>query len=628
MTKDFWKTERNRAALALALERRSMIVRCALLFCILLNVVLLPVTTQAQAPAESYRIDYPRYFFPSREAERSARESLVQKIKMLEGLRGRVGESADHLLKALRLADEVSQLHRKHDAYLYLQYADNTDDTTSLSDEEHLSASVSEQTAFLTREIQQISTSRLAAFEKQQPLLRSYAFKLESVRKVRAHTRSLGEERLLEQLRPEVADWQSELYDDLRDQQESTGSASTDLHQAFVERDAALARNAALYSFTLTHLVAARNQWAVLHSYPDAAAESYASRFLSKEDVQHLLRQVADSSDVYKQYEQLRAEHIKSQLGVAEVGVWNEAPDNSPLGKMSLSQTHDVLDQALAPLGEQYLHQLDSLLDPANGRLDIGGEGHRKRGGGFSEGFIGFPSVFFAGQFTGSYNSMRVLAHESTHAVHREFMNQAHVLPPYAQGPNFVFESFAAFSELLLADYLYEHEPTAAGKEFYLEQFLDGKGTEAFDTAPEAELEQSIYEQAKDGLSVDKLDKLTMQVYSKYSIWPARTPEMRHRWMQIRLLYEDSFYDLNYVYASVLALKYYEMCKQNPQEFQRKYVALLKNGFDAPPDALLKKFLGIDLHDDRLFHDGLGVLKPKIAALEALYAEDKTQKRQ
>ena len=94
--------------------------------------------------------------------------------------------------------------------------------------------------------------------------------------------------------------------------------------------------------------------------------------------------------------------------------------------------------------------------------------------------------------------------------------------------------------------------------------------------------------------------------------------------MMVPLMYEDPFYDINYVYAGTLGLKYYEMFKRDPAAFQVKYIALLKNGFDAPPDKLLKRFLGIDMRDPKLFPDAMTVLAPKINELKALYSQTRS----
>ena len=43
--------------------------------------------------------------------------------------------------------------------------------------------------------------------------------------------------------------------------------------------------------------------------------------------------------------------------------------------------------------------------------------------------------------------------------------------------------------------------------------------------------------------------------------------------MMIPLMYEDPFYDVNYVYAGLLALKYLEMYTSNREDFVPRYIA-------------------------------------------------------
>ena len=89
--------------------------------------------------------------------------------------------------------------------------------------------------------------------------------------------------------------------------------------------------------------------------------------------------------------------------------------------------------------------------------------------------------------------------------------------------------------------------------------------------------------------------------------------------MNIGLMYEDPFYDINYVYGVLLALEFYEMYTRDPEHFVPRYIALMRNGFDAPPATLLKRFLDLDLHDPRLLSNALSVLERKVNLLEESY---------
>jgi len=87
-------------------------------------------------------------------------------------------------------------------------------------------------------------------------------------------------------------------------------------------------------------------------------------------------------------------------------------------------------------------------------------------------------------------------------------------------------------------------------------------------------------------------------------------------------IYEDPFYEINYVLGSMLALKYYQLYKFDKESFSKKYIALLKNGFNQPPQKLLKTFLDIDINDNNILFDDFFVTKIKVNQLEALYKSE------
>ena len=84
-------------------------------------------------------------------------------------------------------------------------------------------------------------------------------------------------------------------------------------------------------------------------------------------------------------------------------------------------------------------------------------------------------------------------------------------------------------------------------------------------------------------------------------------------------MYEDPFYDVNYVYGALLALNFYSLYQADREYFVPHYLALMKNGFDAPPGVLLKRHLNLDLNDPRLFSNALSVIRNKVNLLEKAY---------
>ena len=287
-------------------------------------------------------------------------------------------------------------------------------------------------------------------------------------------------------------------------------------------------------------------------------------------------------------------------------------------------RVHAISPGPLKTRAASGIPEFDSLLDPANGRADVlpGGAPDRYRGG-FSVGAIGTPSMLFFGRYDGTFKDLSVIAHEGGHAVHRELMTKSSVSPSYAQGPHFLFESFAAFNELVLADFMAEHAATPELKRHYRERWMSIKGLDAFYGAQDALLEQAIYDGVAAGTvrNADDLDSLTLRIDGMFSQFPASTPEARIRWATVSLMYEDPLYDVNYVYGGLLALKYYHLYTTRRDWFVPRYMAMLRNGFDAPPAELLKRFLEIDLSGAGLLEDDLAILNSRLNDLEASHAE-------
>ncbi len=603
------------------------------------NFVAIPRDVAAQ-----YHFDFQKNFYSSPQAEKAQRAGYYAVLKNLESLKGKVAASPDNLLRALSIYDKSLIEFIRHYTYLYLRYAVNTEDEASNAESSEMDAEFSKRTAFLQQELIQISKGALDNFIKQKPALKVYRFAVEFAARTRAHTLSLKEEEAFSITSPLTSEWQYDLYQKLlrRTVFEKIKTQNGDLdvrrdriaiannsdravrEQGFMKLYDGYASQRDLYAFALINLVEAKNRLAQLHHFEDAPDEIYFKSYWTKTEVVNLLQEIEKLSDVYKRYQHLRADYAKKRLGYTDVNLWDvsASANQNELPRFNIEQASQIIRDALSPLGSEYGNELASLLNPANGRMDIVPD-KKRRGGGFSKGFPGVTTVFFSGGFTGYYNDMRVLTHESTHAVHRQLMKNNRVLPAYAEGPHYLFESFAIFNELLLPDYLYRRETDAARKHYFLEQFFEGKGMTMFTVAQEETLEQAIYDGVKQGKikNADDLDTLTKQIASRFSIWADKHDELKMQWITSTLFYEDPLYDINYVYGAMLALKYYEMYSRNPKQFVPRYIALMKNGFDAPPDILLKRHLEIDLRDPNLVKDAVRLLENKVNLLEVEYSK-------
>jgi oligoendopeptidase F len=608
----------------------------ASLFCLFSG---LPAQAQTPPASRAFTADLARYYFASPSAEIAARSNLDSALQQLEKFKAPINSGAQ-LYNTLQAYESVLKLFRLHDGYLHLRCSQNRHDP-ACDAREKLEADVDAATAFLNPEILAIPEARLQSFFSAEPRLNAARFALADIRHDAEHVLPEDKQALLDRFQPEIADWQYSLYEQLLDgipfgsvqtpegplsvvRQRTLLAANPDpkvREEAFKRRFHGLAGQRDLLAFSLIHTVKAQNSLARAHKYPDAPTRKYANMYLDPSLTRALLDRMAQRGDVAKRFEKIRGRDFQAAYKLP-MQAWDlSAPQPGFAPPLTpLESAPALYHQAFASLGAEYQQAFDALLDPANGRADLlpGGAPDRYSGG-FSIGFSGAPSILFFGRYDGTFKDLSVIAHEGGHAAHRSLMSMNGVSPLYANGPHFLFESFAIFNELVLADYLAAHSQDPRLRRYYREQWMAIKGLDAFYGAKDALLEQRIYEGVAAGSlrGADDLDKLTLQVDGEFSIFPSTTPELRNRWATVSLMYEDPLYDVNYVYGGLLALKYYQLYTSDPAQFVPRYTALLKNGFDAPPAELLKHFLDIELLSPSLLADDLNLLNRRLAELEA-----------
>jgi oligoendopeptidase F len=606
---------------------------------LLLFVTAASAAAQTSATPVALSADLSRYYFKTPAEEVAARAELNAAIDQMARFKGQLN-SAHQLLGALRQYDVVQKLSAKHERYLHLRCAINREDVACDADKT-LGSELGAKTAFLDPEILAIPEDRVHAFLNEEPALAEYRFAISVIRRNQPHLLPEAEQALLDQFQPQIGDWQFDLYEQIvagipfGAVQTSSGpldvirqrnliATSPDervREEGYKRRLAGFASQRDLLAFALIHTVQAQNILAKAHHYADAPARKYDDLYFKPEEARSLLASMAQHGDVARRYETIRSQDVERSYH-QPARAWDmSAPEPGFTPPVtSLSEARTLFHEAFAGLGREYQTEFNALLDPANGRADIlpGGAVNRY-GAGFSAGSPGSTSILFYGRYDGTFKDLSVIAHEGGHAVHRQLMTENGVSPSYAQGPNFLFESFAEFNELVFADFMAEHAENPQLRRYFRERWMNIKGLDAFYGAQDALLEQAIYDGVSAGTirNADDLDSLSLKIDGQFSSFPASTPEVRTRWAMVSLMFEDPLYDVNYMYGGLLALKYYQLYTSRREWFVPRYIALLKNGFNQPPAELLNQFLGIDLSGPALLNDDLELLNRRLDQMEA-----------
>lgn len=550
--------------------------------------VLVPVVAAALlvgvAPEQTYFIDASHYF-QSADAESRSRASVVAEANAF------VASPTPSTIAAMRRwldeYDTLLQAVQRHDVYVYLRAEENQTDTPDAKADDALGALADRMRDRVVEAAQQLGSARIASLTRV-PALTPYRYLLQDSLASATHRLNATEARSVELTVTPVLDAVASSYKTLRKSPDSFAA----------QQDA--------YGALLISIAAARNGVARLRGFRGAPEASYFDKSLSPASVEATLVAVRDST-AYGRYRSVAALAPK--------------PGFSPAPR-SVAEAIPIILAAEAPMGKEYAGAFAALLDPENHRLEICMAAQCDATG-FSLGFSGIDSAVYYGGYDGTVNAVRAVAHESGHAAHRHFMSKNQLIAAYNQGPSFLFESFAIFNELLLLDHLYRTAPDNAQRAYYLNYFLKDATFQVFGSAEETALESAIYRGVDDGTirGAAGLNALTTKIFAEYDSAAADDPQTPFYWARDRLFFTDPLYDVNYLFAGLLALRYFRDFQRDPGSFARAYLALLKNGFNGTPAALERRFLAIDLRDEpNLVATAASLIEIRTALLAKLYS--------
>lgn len=548
--------------------------------------------TTAQIPQEreQYRFDMNRLFYDS-ESHRAADKAKLQKaIEGLKVLEGKVGESAENLLRTLQGWDEVSAIERKLSIESHVRWMIDTRNTVALQEESALDASLI-PTGFVQVELAKLPLDTFDNYAKAEPKLRPYRFEVESAHRNDGHQPPPEQQGVFNEMSQLTTQWPGELFEELR-------------------RDNLVKSDPELKAFGLIRLATALNKLAKISKFDSDVQQYLYGVFMDRSYAYRVLESLATGRDLTLEYGKIRRDYVAAR--------GDQKPPAAPSFTVAQGVAH--VKAALAPLGEEYNRELAALLDPKNGRIDIAGGPSRN---GLGTGW-GFPqtqiSFLYWPEYTGIYDDLdRGLSHEGGHAIHYQLMRNHHTLPCYSDGPGYFFESFAEFNQLLLADHLYRTAKDKESKFFFLSQFIE-KAKYPIWLAFYPALEFAIHDGVAAGKvrSKEDLDALELSMAKKYWSPDATLNPLRPVWSTNEAFYTHPLYNINHLMGAVLALAYYNAYTKDPKGFVPKYLDLMRNGFDATPADLLKKFLGMDLNDPQLVTGCFPLVKAKIEELRKL----------
>jgi oligoendopeptidase F len=586
--------------------------------------------------------------FASEDAWYQAKDAVAARVPKLADFQGRLGESADVFYTALSSMIAVDQDLTKLRVYSGMRGDEDTRLAKPMEMNQvidQLAVQFSSTTAYVQPEILALGAERVNGFIAADPRLAPYQPYLDEILRYAPHTLSAPEEKVASQAEI-MADNAGRAYRTFKDADLpypeitlSTGEKVRLDAQAYTRYRASTNRadrdqvfQAFFSSFkgfertlgtTLDGEVKAHLFNKDVHKYGSCLE---ASLFNSNVPVS-VYRQLI--SDVHTNLPTLHR-YLRLRQRMMSVDTLRYEDLYAPIiRKVDLrytpEQAMEMTLQAAAPLGPAYVATLKSGFE--NRWVDfIPTTG--KRSGAYSTGAYGVHPYQLQ-NFTGLYEEVSTLAHESGHSMHTYLSDQKQ---PYITHDykTFVAEVASTLNENLLLHYMLRQTRDKDTRLFLLGSSLDGLRTTLFRQTLFAEFELKIHERAEQGepLTGEKLSELYLGLVKDYygdAQGVCRVKDLYGiEWAYIPHFYYN-FYVFQYATsitasAQIAANMRADAALKKPVTKSRDaYLAMLSSGSSKYPIDLLKG-AGVDMTTSAPFNAAIKEMNGIMDEMEKLLA--------
>lgn len=231
------------------------------------------------------------------------------------------------------------------------------------------------------------------------------------------------------------------------------------------------------------------------------------------------------------------------------------------------------------------------------------------------------PALVFL-NYNGVIDDKSAIAHEMGHAIDFYLMGQS-LDYIYCGGTIYEMEIASTFNEELFVDYAinhYDRDTATAVLASQINNYARTIPRQAMITEFEHKAHQLISQ--KGNASGSELNALWHSIANEYkSDKVAYYPQTEPEWTYISHIYfTDNYYTFNYALSEAITLSLFKMYKENPEEFNKNYVAYLSAGTTMTPPEKLKKYFGLEINR-KLFEDAMDIVKLRVIQLEELNNE-------
>ncbi|HEX8310560.1 MAG TPA: oligoendopeptidase F [Chthoniobacteraceae bacterium] len=561
---------------------------------------------------------------------------LRSRYEQITAFKGRVGESPETLRECLELEKSLSLQIERLGHYASLRSSEDSSDAENLSREgqfENLLTRIGEASAFVAPEIMAIDDSRFGLW-LEDPLLAEWRTSLIKLRRLKPHTLTANEERLLalghSALRAHGETFSQLTNVDMKfgrlvDEKGVERELSQSSYSSFlVKRDPELRKRAfhqfytefSDHQFTLAASLSASVKADVF----SARARNYTSAreaALFSDDVpvsvyDNLISTVRANLEPLFRYYALR----KRVLKLPEIHQYDTYVPIVPN-----FETHVPFDEAsskvlaaLAPLGEEYVRALAGGLSTE--RWCDRYESKGKRSGAFSSSSYGNPPFIMMNYKPDVFSDVYTLAHEAGHSMHTWYAQREQSYQDYNY-PIFLAEVASTFNEELLTHHLLAECSDEKMRAYLINRQIDDIRGTVYRQTMFAEFEKLIHamEEAGEPLTIETFRQTYRGLLEAY-FGPDFVLDTE---LELECLRIPHFYSAFYVYKYATGLSAAVSLSQQVLEGGdvNRYLGFLKSGGSRFPLPTLAA-AGVDMSSPQPIEATLQLFARRVGELEAL----------
>ena len=352
-------------------------------------------------------------------------------------------------------------------------------------------------------------------------------------------------------------------------------------------------------------------------NYSDAYDAMMFSSYLNASQIDEMNQVIKERKGDFDRYYEFR----RAKMGVKELAPYDlflelmKSPDKKTNYTDAVEEIYASLAQMDPAFGEAFIktvtsNSVDAYPNPDHGKQSIQ----------YAQDLCALkrPALVFL-NYNGLIADKSTIAHEMGHAIDFYLMGQA-LDYIYCGGTIYEMEIPSTFDEELFVDYAinnYDKDTAIAVLANHINNYAKTIPRQAMITEFEHKAHQLV--SLKGNVSGSDLNALWDSIANEYkSDKVAYYPQTEPEWTYIsHIFFTDNYYTFNYALSEAVTLSLFKMYKENPEEFNKNYVAYLSAGTTMTPPEKLKKYFGLEINR-KLFEDAMDMVKLRVNQLEDL----------